>query len=208
MTLRWPLFCALLQVPVGGMWYAPRRGGCMYDVFIGFPGALRGEAQKLRASLSDVGVWAFVDKDDLEPGVAWPQGIEAAMRGATLIVFLLDGAKETSLYVQHELAVALERAKREHTRVIVGWTVESAQAPYGLGAVQAVDVSESMEDLWYAVLRALARLEPEEKVRALAGLLGKHADPGDLHLFLSRRRPKHRFARLTEVWSGLADACC
>lgn len=181
----------------------------MYDVFIGFPGALRKRAQELRASLGDVGLRAFVDHDDLEPGVSWSAGIDAAMRGATLMVFLMDGEPTTSLYVQDELAVALDRAKREHTRVLVGRAAVDARLPYGLGAVQAIDASGSLESLWYAVLDAAARVEPSEGVRALASLLRRHADPDGLRLFVRGRGHRERFARLLEAWPALSpDTRC
>lgn len=107
-----------------------------YDVFIASAPADAAAAEDLRIALRRRGCRVFLPAAHLVPGDPWDEALPAAQRASRLTVVLVSSALFADHYTAEQIAIAVERARRQGPHRLVpvylrGETLPE-RVPYGL----------------------------------------------------------------------------
>jgi tetratricopeptide (TPR) repeat protein len=83
-----------------------------HDVFLSYHSADRTRVSAVRRLLSERGVRAFLDRNDLTAGLPWPQALEEALRSVRAVLVFVGGANDgerLGLWQRREAWFALDR---------------------------------------------------------------------------------------------------
>jgi hypothetical protein len=81
------------------------------DLFLSYNRADADRVQELKIALRARGIKAFLDKDNLRPGLPWPQALEEALASTAAVAVCVG--RETGGWQQREIAFALVRQEKE-----------------------------------------------------------------------------------------------
>jgi hypothetical protein len=113
---------------------------------------VREVARRLRAG----GATVFLDEDSLPLGEAWSLAIPRAMGASRLVVVAVSPRPVVSPYVLDEVSRTIDAARRGQVRVIPLFLDGlPPEMPYGLGAIQGIDLG------WVGMEGTIARLLAE-----------------------------------------------
>lgn len=112
---------------------APWSSGAKFKVFLSHVAAEKEFAGRLKQRLVRYGVEAFVAHEDIHPGEAWQETIQAALRSCDALVALLHTGFNASSWCDQEVGIALGLG-------VMTVPVKIEQDPYGfIGSIQAVN---------------------------------------------------------------------
>lgn len=126
-------------------------------------------ARRLAADLEAQGIPTWIAPRDIDPGVTWPQAIEAGLQSCTHVAVLLSEPALQSRAVQQELQIA-EMLQVDGQVTLVPVLVERITIPPWLRVLQAVDLSGSYDDGLAALVRFLR--QPTSSPAATPGRQG------------------------------------
>ena len=112
-------------------------------VFICYASEDDKEATKVYKLLSEMGFQCFRDKDSLEPGVDWDQGIRQAIRATDFTIILISKRSRTKRgYIQREIKLALEVSEEmpENQVFIVPARIEECEIPHRISRYHCCDL--------------------------------------------------------------------
>lgn len=136
----------------------------MADVFISYSTADQRIADFLHRHLESEGITVFLASASLKPGQQWSQEILAALREATLVLFLASSTACASPWVQQELGAALITRKK---LVPIVWDLPPAQLPGWSQQFQALNLAGSTPEQVKAQMSAIAAKIKADKMWAL-----------------------------------------
>ncbi len=135
----------------------------LWDVFIAYASPNREAANQLFDLLQGA-CRVFMDKKRLAPGDSWDRELAAAQKGSRITAVLISSATETAHYQLDEIARGLElsRDQQLHHRVVPLYLDDTA-APYGLGRIERIVVSEQegLTQAAHAILELIRTLDQE-----------------------------------------------
>ena len=147
-------------------------------------------AHRLSADLEAQGIPTWIAPRDIDPGVTWPQAIEAGLQSCSHVAVLLSEPALQSRAVQQELQIA-EMLQVDGQVTLVPVLAERITMPPWLRVLQAVDLTGSYDDGLAALLRFLR--QPAS---------GPAATPGRQGVILHRVRRGERIDLLAARYLG------
>src|SRR5262245_3525110 len=90
----------------------PPPGKPPHDVFLSYHGVDRERVEAVRRQLGELGIRAFMDRDDLVAGLPWPQALERALGSVRAVLGVGgggDGGESLGLWQRREAWFALDR---------------------------------------------------------------------------------------------------
>jgi nucleotide-binding universal stress UspA family protein len=87
------------------------------DVFLSYQSTDRERVEAVRRSLTQQGVQAFLDRQDLVAGLPWPQALEQALQSVRAVLVFVGGRGDDGdnlgLWQRREVWFALDRQAQE-----------------------------------------------------------------------------------------------
>ena len=111
-------------------------------------------AHRLSADLEAQGIPTWIAPRDIDPGVTWPQAIEAGLQSCTHVAVLLSEPALQSRAVRQELQIA-EMLQIDGQVMLVPVLAERITMPPWLRVLQAVDLTGSYDDGLAGLVRFL-----------------------------------------------------
>lgn len=153
-------------------------------------------AQRLSADLERHGVATWIAPRDIDPGVTWPQAIEAGLQACTHVAVLASEKAFQSRAVQQELQIA-EMLQIDGHVVLVPLLVAQVELPLWLRVTQGVDFTGPYEQGFDALIRMLRRLPAAARSESLIYHRVRRGDRIDLLA--------HRYLGASQDWRLIAD---
>jgi nucleoid-associated protein YgaU len=116
-------------------------------------------ARRLSVDLDRQGIPTWVAPRDIDPGITWPQAIEAGLRACSHVAVLLSAQAMGSRAVQQELQIA-EMLQLDGRVVLVTLLVERVELPLWLRVTQGADFTGTYDDGLAALVRSVRQTAP------------------------------------------------
>jgi hypothetical protein len=119
-----------------------------FDVFLSHNSQDKPAVREIKRRLAERGVKAWLDVDELQPGIPWQQLLEDAIRGSKSVAVFL-GASGIGPWVNEEMRAALElavRDKRPVIPVLLPEAPDGVKVPMFLGNRTWVDLRPDAPD--------------------------------------------------------------
>src|SRR6266702_5141291 len=157
-------------------------------VFISYSRADNAIVTRLKADLQVHGVYAWIDREGLQPGTLdWEEALRAAIRAAQAVLLIASPNARGSRYVRDELRIS-EMYQRPVYPLWIAGTEWMDAVPLGWGGAQYIDVRESRYETAMPELVALLNkasltpakppeldFEPRNPYKGLRAFTGENA---------------------------------
>jgi hypothetical protein len=123
-------------------------------------------AVRLAEDLEATGIATWIAPRDVDPGVTWPQAVEAGLRASTHVAVLVTELALGSPEVREQLRIA-EMLQLDGQVVVLPLLVERVEPPSWLHVAQGVDLTGSYPDAFSVLLRSLRRVPARDGERLI-----------------------------------------
>jgi hypothetical protein len=156
-------------------------------------------ARRLSADLEGYGVATWIAPRDIDPGVTWPQAIEAGLQSCTHVAVLVSELAMQSRAVQQELQIA-EMLQLDGHVVLVPLLVEKIDLPLWLRVTQGVDFTGPYADALDSLIRTVRQAPAAVVAAADESVVFHRVRRGDRIDLLAAR-----YLGASEDWRSIAD---